>query len=229
MTSRPLVSVIIPVYNGAQYLTEALESVRSQDYEPLEIIVADDGSTDDSAVIAESFPGVRCLRLPKCGVSRARNLAIEQASGEWLAFLDADDIWLPGKLAAQVAAGRDSDGPELILTHQTHRFEIAVPEWFRGPRDGSPSLGFEPSSWLVRRSAFLAVGPFDETRTLGEDTDWYLRAMDSGVRNVHLAESFVIRRVHGQSTTVLNTAHRRALFQALRESAARKSARNREL
>lgn len=222
---NPLVSVIIPVYNGAKYLGEALESVRAQDYEPIEIIVADDGLTDGSAVIAKSFPGVTCLELPKGGVSKARNTAIAHSSGEWLALLDADDQWLPGKIASQVTAGETDPLLGLILTHQSYLFEIEIPTWFRGIGDGGPQPGFEPSTWLIRRAAFDLVGTFDESRALGEDTDWFARALDHGVKRLVLEDSFVVRRVHAQSTTVLNTDHRAAMFQILRESAGRKRAR----
>src|SRR4029078_4929566 len=110
---NPLVSVIIPVFNGERFLGDALSSVQAQDYRPLEVLVADDGSTDASATLAESFAGVRCLRLEHAGVSRARDRGGAASNGEWLAFLDADDIWLPGKISAQVAAARAD--PELEM------------------------------------------------------------------------------------------------------------------
>ena len=86
---NPLVSVIIPVYNGDRFLAEAITSACEQDYEPMEIIVADDGSSDGSVALAKSFPGVRVLELPHSGVSVARNEAVAASTGEWLAFLDS--------------------------------------------------------------------------------------------------------------------------------------------
>jgi glycosyltransferase involved in cell wall biosynthesis len=172
---NPLVSVIIPVYNGEAFLREALDSVFAQDYAPLEVIVADDGSTDSSAAIAESFEGVTCLRLGRGGVSRARNLAVEAAGGEFLAFLDADDVWMPGKTASQVALARAHPKAGFVLCHRVHKFEGDVPSWFHGPIDGSPSPAFEPSSWLVRRRAFEEVGHFDEGSARGTwewNTKW---------------------------------------------------------
>jgi glycosyltransferase involved in cell wall biosynthesis len=104
-SSSPSISVVIPCYNGAKYLRETLASVLAQTHPILEVIVVDDGSTDDSAAIAESVgPPVRVIRQPNQGESVARNRGIDEARGDWVAFLDADDLWKPEKIAKQVAA-----------------------------------------------------------------------------------------------------------------------------
>jgi len=221
---NPLISVIVPVYNGARYLAEAIESVIAQDYTPLEIIVASDGSTDESPMIARSFPDVTCLDLPHGGVSRARNVAVERSMGKWLAFLDADDRWLPGKLRAQVAAG-ESEGDAAIgfvVCGRVYRFEGEAPGWFMGPTDGRAETAFEPSAWLIRRSVFDAVGPFDEARSLGEDTDWLSRAWDRGVTHLTLEETFLERRIHGANATRVLVNPNREMLKILRESLVRK-------
>src|SRR6185369_6617714 len=105
---NPLVSVIIPVYNGARYLGAALESVFAQTYREFEVIVVDDGSVDDSGVIAQSFPEVRYIHQANQGVAAARNHGIEAAGGEFFAFLDQDDLWNEDKLKRQV---------EFLLSH----------------------------------------------------------------------------------------------------------------
>ena len=93
------VTVIIPCYNGAAYLREAIDSALDQTHPPLEVIVIDDGSTDDSAAIAESYgPPVCVIRQENQGESVARNRGIDEAKGDWVAFLDADDLWKPTKL-----------------------------------------------------------------------------------------------------------------------------------
>jgi hypothetical protein len=100
--SSPTISVVIPCYNGTKFLRETLDSVLAQTLPALEVIVVDDGSTDGSAGIADSYgPPVRVIRQPNQGESVARNRGIEEAKGEWVAFLDADDLWLPDKLAEQ--------------------------------------------------------------------------------------------------------------------------------
>lgn len=104
MADSPAISVVIPCFNGAQYLGEAIQSALTQTYPPVEIIVVDDGSEDNSAEIAESFgPPVRVLRQANSGESVARNKAWELTTGDWIALLDADDRWLPEKLARQIA------------------------------------------------------------------------------------------------------------------------------
>jgi glycosyltransferase involved in cell wall biosynthesis len=104
MNGDNTVSVVIPVFNGGRYLREALDSVLCQTLPPLEVLVVDDGSTDESAAIAEAYgPPVRVIRQANQGESVARNRGIDEAQGEWVGFLDADDIWLPGKLKAQLS------------------------------------------------------------------------------------------------------------------------------
>ncbi|MGH9463241.1 MAG: glycosyltransferase family 2 protein [Vicinamibacteria bacterium] len=104
MSHEPTVSVVIPCYNGAAFLRETLASVLAQTHPVLEVIVVDDGSTDDSAEIAASFgPPVRVIRQPNQGESVARNRGVRESRGEWIAFLDADDAWLPNRIEAQFA------------------------------------------------------------------------------------------------------------------------------
>lgn len=222
---RPLVSVIIPVYNGAHFIREALASVAAQDYAPIETIVADDCSEDATREITAEFPGVRVLALERGGVSRARNRAVAISSGEWLAFLDADDEWLPGKLSAQVALAEESQ-KSLVLCYATHRFEAGVPHWFRGPTDGAPIVAYEPSAWLVRREAFNRIGPFDEERSLGEDTHWLSRAWDLGYEHAVCPQTFLRRRIHGANATANIADLRGSVFGILRESVQRKRERS---
>lgn len=113
---QPLVSVIIPNYNYARYLPQVLDSVLAQSYSNVEIIVVDDGSMDDSKAVLRNYEKhVRLVEQPNQGVSAARNRGVRESSGELLAFLDADDVWLPLKLERQV--GRFLNQPELGLVH----------------------------------------------------------------------------------------------------------------
>jgi glycosyltransferase involved in cell wall biosynthesis len=222
---NPLVSVIIPVFNGERFLADALSSVQAQDYQPLEVLVVDDGSTDASATLAESFAGVRCLRLEHAGVSRSRNLGVAASSSEWLAFLDADDIWLPGKISAQVAATRADPELEMVFCKRLHRMEVSPPEWFIDPANGGPATAYEPSAWLVRRDCFERVGPFDEQRHLAEDTEWLARAFDLGIKYAAVEEVLLTRRIHGANATGQIQSHRRVVLDVLRESVRRKQER----
>ncbi len=220
---NPLVSVIIPVFNGALYLGEAIESAITQDYSPTEIIVADDGSTDDSAAIARAYPGVNVLELEHLGVSAARNAAVDASQGEWLAFLDSDDLWLPGKLSAQVEAGMETSEVGFVLCEQMHKFE-EIPSWFVWTTEPNSKTCFEPSAWLVRRSTFLEVGPFEAGRTLGEDISWLMRAWTLGVRHTVVRQTYLNRRIHGSNASAQLPSADRQLMTLLRESLAIKRA-----
>lgn len=117
MTDKPTVSVVIPCYNAAPFLRETLDSAINQTYPPLEILLIDDGSTDDSAAIAESYgPPVRVIRQPNQGESVARNRGIDEAKGDWIAFLDADDLWDAQKTEKQVAALSNAS-PDIICCY----------------------------------------------------------------------------------------------------------------
>ena len=212
------VSVIIPTYNGEKYLGEALASVEAQTYPGIEVIVVDDGSTDASAAIAESFAGATVIRQPNQGVSAARNRGIAEATGELLAFLDQDDLHHPEKTARQVEALQRDAEAGFALCHKRYLLESKPPAWFRGPRDGTPVPGFVPSCWLVRRDTFDRVGTFDERFRTGGDSEWLARAKDLGVHYSMLEETLVTYRVHDDNASHDSTTMRRELLQLLRES-----------
>ena len=159
---HPLVSVIIPVYNGARYLRPALESVLAQTYPRFEVIVVDDGSTDDSGVIAQSFHDVRYIHQSNQGVAAARNNGIEAARGEFLAFLDQDDLWTPEKLKLQM--GQLLSDPDLGYTLTQQQFFLepgeALPAWFRKELFAEVHTGWVLGTLVVRRTAFEKIGNF---------------------------------------------------------------------
>jgi len=178
------ISAIIPTHNRAHTLSRAIESVIKQSLPPAEIIIVDDGSTDGTAeLIQNNFPDCRYLHQQNQGVSSARNSGIAAASGEWLAFLDSDDEWMPDKLATQSAALETAPG--LLLCHTE---EI----WIRNGKRANqmkkhtkrggwifqhclPLCAISPSSAIIHRSLFEAVGLFDESLPACEDYDLWLR------------------------------------------------------
>lgn len=117
MRDQRLVSVVIPCYNGAIYLDEAIESVLAQEYDPLELIVVDDGSTDESGAVASQYREVRLISMPHSGVGATLNVGVRHALGELLAFLDADDRWLPDKLALQVPVLEGDPDVDMVFGH----------------------------------------------------------------------------------------------------------------
>ena len=195
---QPLVSVIIPVYNGARFLRAALESVFAQTYRPIEVIVVDDGSSDESGVIAESFPEVNYIRQENQGVAAARNKGIETARGEFFAFLDQDDLWTPEKLQVQVE--HLLNNPELgyTLTQQQYFLEpgVTLPVWFRKELLTSVHTGWVLGTVVVRRTAFEQVGNFATGYSAANDSDWFFRAKAAEVPMAVLPDLLLRKRIH---------------------------------
>jgi len=201
--SGPTVSVVIPCYNGGAFLRETLESVLAQTRPALEVIVVDDGSTDDSGALAESFgPPVRVIRQPNQGESVARNRAIAEATGEWVAFCDADDTWLPAKLAEQ--AKLMAAGVRAICSGNTARFPggfepISIPraEMFSRPVVMEHGAPCHISTLVVRRDLPVT---FPTWTKWSEDILYYLDLLGhTPVRIV--AQPLVVYRKHAGGQT----------------------------
>jgi glycosyltransferase involved in cell wall biosynthesis len=194
--TRPLVSVIVPVYNGAGFLREALDSVFAQDYEPFEVIVVDDGSTDGSGAIARSYPEVRYIRQENQGPAAARNAGIATARGEIVAFADADDVQLPTRLSVQV--GHLTERPEISATLARQVWITpppgAVPDVVWGDLDGIPAM-----TMVVQKRTLAELGEFDPRLRGPEDTDLLIRMREGGHRFVVLPEIVMRRRYHGEN------------------------------
>jgi glycosyltransferase involved in cell wall biosynthesis len=219
-----LVSAIIPVYNGDRFLAEAIESVLDQTYLPIEVIVVDDGSTDDSAAVARGFTGVTVIGQENEGVAVARNTGIESASGQFLAFLDADDQWAPEKTALQVEYLRDNPGCDYVLCRYQNYFPMGVPAWFRRKEADDSGQTPVPSALLCRFGLFTAVGRFAPEYRHGEDTEWFARVRDYNAVGHTLREVLMHRRIHDRNLTGDVERGRKSLFRLLRASVERKQA-----
>jgi glycosyltransferase involved in cell wall biosynthesis len=201
VSDRPLVSALVPVYNGERYLEEALDSIFTQGWEPLEVIVLDDGSTDSTGEIAHRYP-VRYLHQENAGIPATRNAAVEAARGEIVAFLDADDVWLPGGLEKRVR--HLLADPE--LSYVVARMDVFLEPGNERPPWINPKFLEEPQNGLLqtfvaRRDVFERVGGFDTKFAISEDMDWFARAKDAGVRGDILDEVCTRYRLHEESTT----------------------------
>ena len=199
---RPAVSVIVPVYNSGRYLGEALDSILAQDYQPLEVVVVDDGSTDDSAAVAAERP-VRLIRRPHSGIAPTRNAGLAAAGGELIAFLDADDTWLPGSLATRVDYLTAHPEVAYVLAHIEifGDTELKIPSWLPADWATKPQPGML-STFVGRASAVRAVGLFDEGFELGEDGEWLARFKDCGVSDAMLDAVCARYRRHDSNTTL---------------------------
>jgi glycosyltransferase involved in cell wall biosynthesis len=202
---RPSISCIVPVYNGERYITEALDSIFAQNYEPLEVVVVNDGSSDGSArVLAEYQNRLVCLDQGNKGPAACRNLGVSASRGEFVAFLDQDDLWHPEKLVRQIA--RFDARPELDLCI-AHAQMFWVPELedeavrLRGQARVKAVPGYTTGTLLTRRTFFDAVGDFDASLWFGDATDWFLRAADEGAVMELLPDILLYHRMHATNLT----------------------------
>lgn len=221
----PLVSVIIPIYNGAAFLEATLNSVLQQTYRPIEIVVVDDGSTDKSAAIVRSYPEVRYLYQPNSGNATARNRGVAASHGELIAFLDQDDLWMPDKLQTQVDYLLAHPHVPYVLAHITISLETPGewPRWMRPETFENDPVGYLPSTLMVRRTIFEQIGPFDPRYPHGSDSDWFFRARDAGVIGVTPPQTLVQRRIHADNLSHQTSAVTDEMMQIIRSSIRRRS------
>ena len=199
--NNPLISVIIAVYNRELFLAEAIESVLAQTYSPVEIIVIDDGSDDNSASIAKSYHSVKYFFQSKSGTSAALNKGLSFITGDYIAFLDSDDIWEESKLSLQMELLKKEPSIEGVFGHHQQfrcnedSLKIMNPIIFSAPL--KPTL-------LIKRDSFNRVGLFDTCLTLGDFIDWYKRATDMDLKFKMLPNVVLKRRIHDNNSSVLN-------------------------
>jgi glycosyltransferase involved in cell wall biosynthesis len=202
----PLLSVIVPTYNAARFLPDAIASIRCQQYAPLEILVVDDGSTDETARVVRSLgEDIRYARQANAGPAAARNRGLELAAGEWIAFLDADDQWPADKLANQIPRLAGDPNLDIVLGRiqqvDAGAHKLLFP--FEGP--DQTLVHVHLGSGVFRRRVFDRVGRFDESMRTGEDVDWFLRAKEQGVPLVILPQITLHYRLH-QTNSVWQTS-----------------------
>ncbi|MEZ4726589.1 MAG: glycosyltransferase family A protein [Caldilineaceae bacterium] len=217
-----MISVIMPVYNGACYLGAALASVFAQSYQPLEVIVVDDGSTDESAAVVAQLQSdrasesaqrgtmLRYVYQANAGPAAARNRGVALTNGALLAFLDADDWWHPEKLARQVALLNQQPDLGYVVSHMSVQLEANTtwPVSLNQAHYQNQPRCLLPSALVVHRQTFYQVGGFDESYRYSDDADWFLRAKDRGVSFAVAPEPLVYKRIHAT-----NLSHTPAMSQ----------------
>jgi glycosyltransferase involved in cell wall biosynthesis len=193
-----LISCIVPVFNGERYLRECLDSILGQSYQALQVIVVDDGSIDRTAQIARSY-GRRVLLLqqPNRGSAAAKNMGIRPAKGEYIGFLDADDVWHPEKLGLQMARLRERTEIDLCFTRFENFWmpELAEEEQhYRNSSLSQPQGAWSIGTLLTRRSTKFAL--FDDGLRGNENMIWFLRAAGQGAVIEILSDVLMRRRFH---------------------------------
>ena len=207
------VSVLIPAFNAERFLAEAIGSALSQD-SVREVIVVDDGSSDGTAQAARSFAGITVVQRANGGIGAARNTAVAHADGDLFAFLDADDVWPDGRMAALKATLEREPTADAV-------FGRAV-EFGEGRQEAEPASAQLAGTMLIRRAAYERVGGFREDVKVGEFVDWWARAQDAGLRAVFIDAIVLRRRIHTTNTGIVQASSRQDYARVLRAALQRR-------
>lgn len=222
-----LVSVIIPVFNAEKYVVEAIRSVLSQTYKNIELICINDKSTDNSLSILESFGNKIILvdNEDNCGTAESRNKGIRLARGEFLAFIDNDDIWESNKLEVQVNQFRNNPGLDISFSYMQCFVSPEISEQVKMLRycPPDPMPGYIPSTILVKRTSFEKAGYFESKWKNGESVAWMFKALETGLNFGVVDEVLVKRRIHETNKSVLaSSTSQSEYFKIIRESLERR-------
>ena len=207
------VSVIIPVYNAAPWLAATIESVLGQSTPPRQVIVVNDGSTDQSVAIAQRYlPQIELVQQPNAGCAHARNRGVALATGDYLAFLDADDYWTSEKLALQLAAFAQTPALEAVWgqVKQTCTITTAQPDAVGFGMDAQD--GYNLNTLLIRLQAFHRIGGFDPTIPLTNAVEWLWRARRLGLVSQMLPDVLAWRRIHGENMSIRQRSQAQAEY-----------------
>lgn len=227
MDHNALVSVIIPVCNYEKYLAEAIESVLAQTYQPIEIIVVDDGSTDNSARVAQQFaPEILYYYQPNAGSGAARNAGVDVSQGDYLTFLDADDIWVENKIALQMALFQSNPEADLVFGHVQQFISPELDEAKKKaiccPQQKMP--GYIAGTMAIKKSSFTHAGPFETKWQIGEFVQWYTKVKEKGLKHLMLPDVVLKRRLHTANMGIRDRDSRTDYVRILKASLDRRRA-----
>jgi glycosyltransferase involved in cell wall biosynthesis len=221
----PLVSVIIPTKNAARYVAQALESVVTQGYGPLEILVVDGHSTDDTQAIVATFAAAIWIVQSGTGLSDAWNCGVAAARGELIAFLDSDDRYTPERLTAQVRVMVEQPQIDYSIVQTRHVHAAGEPPaQFRRAGMDADVAALIPGAMLARRALFARVGLFDTTLQICGDIDWFFRVKDLGAVRQDLPLVGLIKQTRHDSLSLdpaNGPRYHRELLEVIRRSVAR--------
>jgi len=219
--TEPLITAAIPVRDGEAYLAEAIESVLAQSRPCDQVVVVDNGSSDRSAEIAAGFGSpVEVVSEARPGIGTARNAALRAARGDYLAFLDADDLWEPEKTARQLAAFEAEPRLQLVFGHVR---QFVSPDLAEEETEGlrvsaEPQPGQHMGAMLMRREVIEAIGPWPDDVRVSDGLTFLLRARELGLAQAMLPETVTLRRVHGANHSIHNRDQRAEFARHLKRS-----------
>lgn len=202
-----MVSVIVPTYNAEAYLAETMASVLEQNWEPLELLIVDDGSSDGTVAVAKGFGDrARVIECSHRGLAATRNSGVAAARGEFLLHLDADDLLTPQSIFTRMQHFSADPTFDMVVGKLICFLspELSEEERTRYAPPPEPQQGHLPGAAIIRAAAFDKHGPIDERFAVNADLDWSVRARDEGAR-IHLVEDVVVkRRIHGKNLTLVS-------------------------
>ena len=214
---EPLISVIVVTYNRAHFLKDALDSIIRQTFQDYEIIVVDDGSTDNTKEVAGKYGGIRYIYQEHGGISKARNTAIKAAKGKWIATLDSDDLWKEEKLQKQIDYLRAH--PDCRIVYTAYSTFSDIPESKLGERQKDllqTDINWCLPTALIDARLFTEIGLFDEGLVHSEDTDWNFRLKLCNIVDMghSIDEVLYLRRVHSSN---ISYTHKKICFTDLQK------------
>jgi glycosyltransferase involved in cell wall biosynthesis len=213
------ISAVVPVRNAAAYVQQALASVFAQSRPPDEVVVVDGASTDGTLDVVADFAGARVVHQTGQGLADARNLGIAATTGDLVAFLDADDRWLPDKSAHQLAYLDRHPDVGVVAGHMVRLAAGAATP----PAGAAAVPGLTPGATLIRRATLANVGPFDTRHRIGCDTDWLMRAREVDLGPALIPETVLYKGVRDESLSREVTDYRAELLRVARDAARRRA------
>ncbi len=219
METNPLISVMMPTYNNGKYIKQAIDSIYAQNYNNIEIIVIDDGSTDNTKEILQQYKNIKYFYMEHKGISFARNKALECAKGEYIAFCDSDDYWLPNKLKTQIEYFEEHPECEIVFTKYKN---IIEEDQLKKNKRVVHEINIEDSykqylpSSLMKKSLFERYGIFDENFSGIEDAEFVFRIFMKKINvDYFIDEVFYIRRIHGNNITLIQNRSVKSIFASI--------------
>lgn len=226
LATDSLVSVIMTVYNGEKYLAAAIESVLTQTYAPIEFIIINDGSQDRTEEIINSYgPKILSFYQQNQGQPSAQNRGISLASGQYIAFLDADDLYNPDKTVHQI---------NWLKTHPQLNLVFGLVEQFISPElppqirnkwkcPTGTSSGYLAAAGLFRRKCFDLVGTFNENQRIGSFIEWYMRASEKGLKHEVIQTPVLKRRIHEHNIGIETQGARKEYIEIIKAALKRRA------
>ena len=213
--NAPLISCIVPAFNSERYIGEAIDSILAQTWTNIEVIVADDGSSDSTPAIVSRYDRVKLCTQPTAGPAATRNLGASVATGELLAFLDADDLWHKEKLERQMNRFQDMPQLEACVTHARMFWSRELNYEAESYRDNPRSRavpGYATTTLLARRTLFDKVGTFRTDLWFSDATEWFMRVREAGVAMEIIPDVLTYHRMHEKNLTRRRSEESKAEF-----------------